>query len=83
MAIIRLFASLSDKFGASELQVRIADRKKVRNVLEEAATIHGIDPGFLSAGAFLYAINQQMAGQEDMVGDEDEIAIFPPMSGGI
>ncbi|MDH5509167.1 MAG: MoaD/ThiS family protein [Nitrospinota bacterium] len=83
MAIIRLFASLRDKFGANDLQIRITDRKKLRNVLEEAATIHGIDPGFLSAGSFLCAINQQMAGQEDMVGDEDEIAIFPPMSGGM
>ncbi|MDH5679490.1 MAG: MoaD/ThiS family protein [Nitrospinota bacterium] len=83
MPRIRFFASIQDKLGASELRIRITDSRSLRNILMETATINQIEPSFFIDGPFLFAINQTMAGLDDMVQDGDEIAIFPPMSGGL
>ena len=83
MATIRLFASIKEKIGAAELHIRISDRQLLRNVLAQAASDNGVEEAWLVSHRLLYAVNQQMAGLDHMVGDGDEIAVLPPMSGGV
>ena len=76
MAIkVKFFASVRDEVGAGEIDVQPAPGTRVRDVWA-GATGRPLDPHVL------VAINQSYASQDDPVADGDEVAFFPPVTGG-
>jgi molybdopterin synthase catalytic subunit/molybdopterin converting factor small subunit len=69
---VRLFAGLRERAGWSEREV-------------EAETVAGVWPA-LGLGdepdGLLYAVNHEYAAREQELGDGDEVALIPPVSGG-
>ena len=77
---IRLFATLKDKAGQDRIQVDVAEPATV------AALSVAIGEKYpqLVAGlnASIVSVNQAFASDDTAVNENDEIAIFPPVSGG-
>ncbi len=72
---IRYFASLRERLGRSEDQVEAAGLNCVADVWSR------VSAGSLPANT-LVAINQEYASLESPVRAGDEIAFFPPVTGG-
>ncbi len=83
MVTMRFFASIKDKMGAEMMELDIDTPVTLRDLLVKASEQAGAGPDMLLNGSFLYAVNQEMRGLEHNVEDSDEVAVLPPLSGGI
>ncbi len=76
---IRLFASLREVFGTSRLEQDFPEGASAQDVvtfLDEQA------PGRLHVGSLHIAVNKQYVDDDVELKDGDEVAVFPPVSGG-
>jgi len=74
------FASLKDIVGARELDVEIAEGSTVSNLLEQLELKYPRLKDYRSV--VLTAINEDYVDKTAQISPEDEVAIFPPVSGG-
>lgn len=78
---VRLFASardLADGHASVDLSLH-CENPLVRDLLEGLERAH---PGLGRPGRFLVSVNRRFAPPETPVRNGDEIALFPPVSGG-
>ena len=84
MAQILYFASLAETLGTRSEQFELPE--DCRNVTELVKSLCARGEPFASAFGgdtrILVAINQQMCEPEADITDHDEIAFFPPVTGG-
>lgn len=73
---IRYFASLREHLGRSEDQIEVVATTTVANLWK---TAHPEQP---FPAHTLIAINNDYASLDDVVHDGDEVAFFPPVTGG-
>lgn len=77
---IQLFATLKERANASVITVSLAPEATVRDLLTALAT-H--TPALAAAlPSALVAVNREYAFPEQPLTPSDEIALFPPVSGG-
>ncbi len=78
---IRLFATLKDRVQSDRIRVMLpADPTTVAALLDAVgADYPALAPALRST---LVAVNRAFAGSETPVGSTDEVALFPPVSGG-
>jgi len=77
---IRFFATLRDRAGVASLQVEITEPATVADVLKQLVTeFPAIEPSIPTA---LVAVNQEYSFPDTVVHPGDEVALFPPVSGG-
>lgn len=78
------FAWLRERTGVHEEDWPLPDG--VATVADLVAALVARGPGFAAAFADMdrvrAAVNQETAGPDAPVGDRDEVAFFPPMTGG-
>ncbi|MEJ2026547.1 MAG: molybdopterin converting factor subunit 1 [Limibacillus sp.] len=81
---ILYFAWLRQKTGVGEEEVTLPD--SVATVGELVDWLAARGPGYAEAlsdrGALRIAVNQEYAKESDPVAQGDEIALFPPVTGG-
>jgi len=74
------FATLRDRAGARREKVQLPDSATVSDLKDQLAGQH---PDLLtSLGTVLVAVNQEFALEDEVLADGDEVALFPPVSGG-
>jgi molybdopterin synthase sulfur carrier subunit len=73
---VRYFASLKEKTGRSEDQVSFEDNATVRDVWFKANQNQPLPENVLAA------VNMQYVSMDETVQDGDEVAFFPPVTGG-
>lgn len=73
---IRLFASLRERAGASELTLELPDGASVADALAE---LRGVAPEGLP---LVMAVNREYAPADQVLDPGDELALIPPVSGG-
>lgn len=78
MARLRLFASAREAAGTGRDDVPGAS---VGEVLAEAARRYGPTFAAVLAGSRVWR-NGEPAAEDEPVGDDDEVAVLPPVSGG-
>jgi molybdopterin converting factor subunit 1 len=77
---IRLFATLKEKAGAPTIDVPITDGMTVDALRRAVGVAH---PGLAELAArSVVSVNREFAFDEDIVRANDEVALFPPVSGG-
>ena len=72
---VKLFAGLREKAGSGSRELDLADDARVADVWPALGL--GDEPTGL-----LYAVNKEYAGRDVALGDGDEVALIPPVSGG-
>jgi len=80
---VKLFAILRDQAGVSELYLELCEGATIdqaRTVLVEK--LPAISQ-WLHAGRIAYAVNRSYAKPETVLQDGDELALIPPVSGGL
>ena len=84
MADILYFASLAETLGARSEKLALPD--DCRSVSDLVALLRArgepFDSTFDGSTRILVAINQEMSEPDAEIGDSDEIAFFPPVTGG-
>ena len=70
------FASLKELFGRSEQQLNIDGLKTVEDVWKH------VSKGYDVSKQVLYSVNHEYAQADSLVHAGDEVAFFPPVTGG-
>jgi molybdopterin synthase sulfur carrier subunit len=78
VAVLRLFAAAREAAGTGRAEVGGAT---VGEVLTEARARYGGHFAEVLAASRVW-LNGQLAGDETPVGEDDEVAVLPPVSGG-
>ena len=77
---IRLFATLKDRAGQNQIRISVAEPADVSSLLEAiAGAIPALAPALPTS---LVAVNKAYAGPNTAIQPGDEVALFPPVSGG-
>ena len=83
MIKVVFFASLREELGADDLYLEPGEIANVQNVIDKLAQTAGPQYGqSLSGDNVLIAVNQEMVNPDALVKDDDEVAFFPPVTGG-
>ena len=83
MIKVVLFASLREDLGVAEVEIAPADICSLADLIDELSQRFGeVWRESLLAENVLVAINQNMVNNEISVADGDEVAFFPPVTGG-
>jgi molybdopterin converting factor subunit 1 len=78
--IVKLFASLREAAGHSEIEWELAEGATVETLVTQLRkTLPALDDVFDHAWI---AVNRHYAAPETSLHDGDEVALFPPVSGG-
>ena len=78
---IKLFATLKDRAGTDRITVSMAEPATVAILLDAVATAH---PALADALPIaVVSVNKSFAAEETTVSPGDEVALFPPVSGGV
>ncbi len=84
MLTIRFFARLREEAGQSERRLELPEG--VHTVAQLRASLQARDPRLAAALGeqrnIRAAVNQRMCGADAPVHDGDEVAFFPPVTGG-
>jgi molybdopterin converting factor subunit 1 len=79
-AKVRLFARLSELAGARAVEVEVGEGLSTgevyRVICEQFPALSGLN------GSLRYAVNGEYADASHPVGEGDEVALIPPVSGG-
>ena len=78
MPVLRLFAAAREAAGTARADV---DGGTVGEVLAAARARYGERFAAVLAASRVW-VNGSPAGEDDVVGDADEVAVLPPVSGG-
>lgn len=78
---VLLFATLKERVGSSVLQVELPNEARIADL---RALLQSRFPHLEGVfGSALYAINREYAFDEDVLPSGAEVAVFPPVSGGL
>ena len=77
---VRLFASLREEVGQETVTLEVGNPATVADLLRVFSDTY---PHARSVGQALVAVNQEVATREAFVEAADEIALLPPVSGGV
>jgi molybdopterin synthase catalytic subunit len=79
-ATVKYFATLRDRAGTKEEAIELAEGATVRELKAAIETAHpDITPSLPTS---IVAVNREYASDEQILSDGDEVALFPPVSGG-
>ncbi|MCC2615548.1 molybdopterin converting factor subunit 1 [Aestuariibacter halophilus] len=81
MIKVLFFAQLKDVLGTGQLEIDepINDVAALRRTLQARGELWS---EYLSAQRALVAVNQTIAHEDTRIGPNDEVAFFPPVTGG-
>lgn len=82
MINVLFFASLREKLNCASIELSLTTPCHARDVLQQLIKQHPEWENALQGARLLVAINQEMSQPADTVQDGDEVAFYPPVTGG-
>ena len=77
-----MFAHIREQVGESEFNVELDTPTTVAEVLQKVASESESFDTYYASSPVLAAVNQTMVEHQHPVTDADELALFPPVTGG-
>ena len=81
MVYIKFFASIRERIGLATFDLSYSGESSVADILDKLAK-QGEQWRLLQEQDVLVAVNQTLCGKDANVKDGDEVAFFPPVTGG-
>lgn len=81
MIKVKFFAYLRESLGMSELNIEDMSGNTVEQ-LRQNLIENGSQWNVLAQQDLLVAVNHTLCGQDTLINDGDEVAFFPPVTGG-
>jgi molybdopterin synthase sulfur carrier subunit len=82
MVKVKLFAWFREKAGVAEVELNIKNKATVSDVIEMLKQHYPALSEAFDGGNYFVSVNHEVAKPEQEVREEDEVAFFPPVSGG-
>ncbi|MGM0481482.1 MAG: MoaD/ThiS family protein [Pseudomonadota bacterium] len=82
MLTIKFFAVLRERLKNHQIQLPIEQSKSVTEIIEQLKQQSQLWHKELSRYELLCAVNQEFADHSTLVKEGDELALFPPVTGG-
>ena len=83
MLTIRYFANVRETLGVDHETVELPAAATIPSLIATLASRHGVRWQQLTgATRLLVAVNQELVPLESVIKDGDEVAFFPPVTGG-
>lgn len=83
MIRVLYFASLREHLGTASEELPLPTPARVQGLMDQLAQRGGVWAEVLQGTTpVLAAVNQEMAKPEQALADGDEVALFPPVTGG-
>jgi len=82
MIKILFFSKYRENIGFAQLELGSGNFQRVGDVVALLKASYGDKVGFLDDQKLLIAVNQEMANICTLINESDEIAFFPPVTGG-
>lgn len=82
MIKVLFFAGLRDSLNCSELQMNASDNNSVEQLLQNLQARDNRWLKALSNPNLMIALNQTMVNRKSLLKTGDEVAFFPPVTGG-
>ena len=79
---VKFFASLRETLGVAQTCLTLPSECTVELLLNEIKATYGRDNALINTHDLRIAVNQQLVELDQVVRQDDEIAIFPPITGG-
>ncbi len=79
MLTVQLFASYAEAFGGPTLEIPIESGSTVADLLRSIRALPG---GRSLPASPRVAVNRKFAGADQLIHNDDEIAVIPPVAGG-
>lgn len=82
MINVLFFASLKEQLKTTSLELSVNENESVEQLLENLQSRDTIWQKALSSNSLMIAVNQTMTDKSTLLKSGDEIAFFPPVTGG-
>jgi len=82
MIKVLFFAKLSEQLGLRELHIEAESAQNTEQLFQHLLDYNVDWPAILTSQSWLKAVNQTMSSGKVTLKDGDEVAYFPPVTGG-
>ena len=82
MIKVLFFASLKEQLKTASLDLSANENKSVEQLLENLQARDATWKKALSSDSLMIAVNQTMSARTTLLNKDDEVAFFPPVTGG-
>ena len=79
---VKFFASLRETLGTAQAKLTVPTECTVEMLLKNIQETYGRDNPLIDTRHLRVAVNQQLVELDQLVHQDDEVAIFPPITGG-
>jgi len=82
MIKVLFFARLREQLSTDSLQIQLSDNMTTDTIRQQLAKTDTLWAKVMSADNLLVAVNQEVTDWTQQINDGDEVAFFPPVTGG-
>ncbi|MFC3123143.1 molybdopterin converting factor subunit 1 [Agaribacter flavus] len=82
MAVVKFFASLRETLDCAEIEIDLPENASVEDLITLLSNKNPNWHAAIQANDVLIAVNQTVCGKDTLIRNSDEIAFFPPVTGG-
>lgn len=82
MVTILFFARLREQLATQSLQLPASENLTTENIRQHLSKTNALWAKLMSADSLLVAVNQEVTDWSHKVSSGDEVAFFPPVTGG-
>ena len=82
MITILFFAQLREQLQCEKLNLELPADSSVALLREKLIELHPVWLEFLASDKLLFSVNQTLVKASHVIQDGDEVAFFPPVTGG-